>query len=88
MTTQQFRLHDIEWDAVRPADTPYFLSNPHMYMVASLGGDLTAYGDEHTVGKMGGLWAHPIRVADGWCVRVDGHPLASATSAQCVHTVP
>jgi hypothetical protein len=80
MTTQQFRLHDIEWDAVRPADTPYFLSNPHMYMVASLGGDLTAYGDEHTVGKMGGLWAHPIRVADGWCVRVDGHPLASATS--------
>ncbi|MCE2853643.1 MAG: hypothetical protein LW717_21015 [Chloroflexaceae bacterium] len=48
MTTQQFRLHDIEWDAVRPADTPYFLSNPHMYMVASLGGDLTAYGDEQS----------------------------------------
>ena len=79
-THQHFTLADIRWHAERPAHTPYFLSNPHMYMVASLGGQCVAYGDEHTVGKMGGLWAHPIRVADGWYILVDGTALPTATS--------
>lgn len=78
MTHQHFILNDISWQAERPAQAPYFLSNPHMYMVASLGGERTAYGDAHTVGKMGGLWAHPIRVADGWQLMLAGEPLAPA----------
>lgn len=82
MTLHRFHLNDIAWHAERAAETPYFLNNRHMYMVASVGGRITAYGDEHTVGKMGGLWAHPLRVADGWQVYVDGAPLVDAS--ECV----
>lgn len=80
MTLHVFALNSIQWQAERPVLTPYFLSNPHMYMVASIGGVPAAYGDEHSVGKMGGLWAHPLRVADGWQLLLDGVAVAPATT--------
>jgi hypothetical protein len=44
---------------------PYFLSGQKMYYVGMTTGDLQPIGAEHLVGEMGGLWAHPIKVADG-----------------------
>lgn len=44
---------------------PYFLAGQKMYYVGMTTGDLQPIGGEHLVGEMGGLWAHPIKVADG-----------------------
>jgi hypothetical protein len=44
---------------------PYFLAGRKMYSVGMTTGDLQPIGAEHLVGEMGGLWAHPIKVADG-----------------------
>ncbi|HEX9441141.1 MAG TPA: hypothetical protein VF909_15760, partial [Roseiflexaceae bacterium] len=44
---------------------PYFLAGSRMYYVGMTTGDLQPIGAEHLVGEMGGLWAHPIKVADG-----------------------
>ena len=79
MTTQRFVLGSVDWQDERDSTTPYFLSNPRMYLVGSIGGAITPYGDEHLVGKMGGLWAHPMRMMQGWQVRIDGQVLAPAT---------
>jgi hypothetical protein len=79
MTRQRFVLGSVDWHADRDSATPYFLSNPRMYLVGSIGGAITPYGDEHLVGKMGGLWAHPMRMMQGWQVRIDGQLLAPAT---------
>jgi Bacterial alpha-L-rhamnosidase 6 hairpin glycosidase domain len=44
---------------------PYFLAGRKMYYVGMTTGDMQPIGAEHLVGEMGGLWAHPIKVADG-----------------------
>jgi hypothetical protein len=44
---------------------PYFLAGRKMYYVGMTSGELQPIGAEHLVGEMGGLWAHPIKVADG-----------------------
>jgi hypothetical protein len=44
---------------------PYFLAGRKMYYVGMTTGDLQPIGAEHLVGEMGGLWAHPLKVADG-----------------------
>src|SRR5262245_22760509 len=44
---------------------PYFLAGSKMYYVGMTTGDMQPIGAEHLVGDMGGLWAHPIKVADG-----------------------
>jgi|HigsolmetaAR201D_1030396.scaffolds.fasta_scaffold01691_6 hypothetical protein len=44
---------------------PYFLAGRKMYSVGMTSGDIQPIGAEHLVGEMGGLWAHPLKVADG-----------------------
>jgi hypothetical protein len=44
---------------------PYFLAGRKMNYVGMTTGDIQPIGAEHLVGEMGGLWAHPIKVADG-----------------------
>jgi Bacterial alpha-L-rhamnosidase 6 hairpin glycosidase domain len=59
---------------------PYFLAGRKMYYVGMTTGDMQPIGGEHLVGEMGGLWAHPIKVADGLTLLIsdpDGvHPMA------------
>jgi hypothetical protein len=59
---------------------PYFLAGRKMYYVGMTSGDMQPIGAEHLVGEMGGLWAHPIKVADGVTILIsdsDGvHPMA------------
>jgi hypothetical protein len=49
---------------------PYFLAGRRMYYVGIVSGEIHPIGAEHLVGEMGGLWAHPLKVADGLSVRI------------------
>ena len=77
MTQQHFHLNDIHWQAERPGNTPIFLSNQYGYLVAGIDGHIHPYGDEHLIGRMGGLWLHPVRVMHGWQLQVDQQPLTA-----------
>ena len=59
---------------------PYFLAGRKMYYVGMTTGDMQPIGAEHLVGEMGGLWTHPIKVADGLTLLITGpdgtHPMA------------
>ena len=55
-------------DAPVNANAPYLLAGQQMYALAlPLNGSMPI-GDEHLVGLMGGIWAHPMRIADGFTV--------------------
>jgi len=79
MTLQHFHLDEIHWHAERPGNTPIFLSNRHGYLVAGIDGRIHSYGDAHLVGRMGGLWLHPVRVMHGWQLLVNQQPLTATT---------
>jgi hypothetical protein len=59
---------------------PVYLAGQKMYYVGMTTGDMQPIGAEHLVGEMGGLWAHPTKVADGLTLLIadpDGtHPMA------------
>jgi Bacterial alpha-L-rhamnosidase 6 hairpin glycosidase domain len=62
---------------------PYFLAGRKMYYIGMTSGDMQPIGAEHLVGEMGGLWAHPIKVADGITLAIadaDGAAPASEDS--------
>ncbi len=58
----------MERDDVEPV--AYMLAGQHMYVLGTADGAFKPIGAEHIVGKMGGFWAHPLRVADGWFLNV------------------
>lgn len=66
MTQQRFSIQKTEWEANSDEHTPVFLASDQLYSVTTIGGGIHAFGAEHIRGKMGGVWAHPIRVLDGW----------------------
>jgi hypothetical protein len=70
MYHQALRFGDIALDRDDPQPTPYMLAGRHMYVLGTSDGAFKPIGDEHLVGEMGGFWAHPLRVADGWFLRV------------------
>ena len=65
------------------ASVPYFLAGRKMNHVGMITGDIQPIGAEHLVGEMGGMWAHPMKVADGLSVRLideqGNTPLAHST---------
>ena len=74
----QFGPYTVDADVSDGIATPYFLAGPHMYVVGTANSAMTPIGAEHLVGEMGGIWAHPIKVADGVTVALagaDGTPL-------------
>lgn len=76
----QFGPHRLDGgDEPMPA-APYFLAGRKLYAVGKLSGAIEPIGAEHVVGEMGGVWAHPIKVADGIALGLadaDGAPLAA-----------
>ncbi|HEU4324499.1 MAG TPA: amylo-alpha-1,6-glucosidase [Roseiflexaceae bacterium] len=52
------------------AAAPYFLAGSRMYVVGLGTGEIGPIGAEHLAGEMGGLWAHPVKVADGLTVEL------------------
>ncbi|MFN8502650.1 MGH1-like glycoside hydrolase domain-containing protein [Kouleothrix sp.] len=49
---------------------PYFLAGRKLYYVGLVGGGIQPIGAEHLAGEMGGIWAHPVKVADGLTLQV------------------
>lgn len=82
MTHMSFTIPGVDWQAEVAPETPTYIANPRGYLVASAAGAIVPYGAEHLVGKMGGLWFHPLRVAAGWVIRVDG--VVCDAAATCV----
>src|SRR5689334_15655336 len=63
--TLRFGPHTLPAAQTDSEAVPYFLAGQKMYFVGMATGDLQPIGAEHLVGEMGGLWAHPMKVADG-----------------------
>jgi hypothetical protein len=71
MTLQRYTVGGATWEAEVDPATPVFLSGPQLYTIASVGGAIRSYGAEHIRGKMGGVWAHPLRVLHGWALALE-----------------
>jgi hypothetical protein len=71
MTLQRYTAGGDPWEAEANPATPVFLSGPHLYTITSIGGEIRSYGTEHIRGKMGGAWAHPMRVLHGWALALE-----------------
>lgn len=54
------------------AAVPYFLAGRKLYCVGHTSGAVLPFGAEHLVGEMGGIWAHPIKIADGLTIAIAG----------------
>jgi hypothetical protein len=53
-------------------EAPYILAGPQLYAIGHGSGALAPVGAEHLMGEMGGIWAHPFKVADGLTVALLG----------------
>lgn len=73
---QALRFGDIFLERDDPEPAPYMLSGRKMYVLGTVDGAFRPIGAEHLAGEMGGVWAHPVRFADGWFVSV--HPEGGA----------
>ncbi|GAB4443750.1 MAG: hypothetical protein OHK0015_44270 [Chloroflexi bacterium OHK40] len=83
ISSRQFRFgaHTFSTTAYDAIDAPYILAAPQIYAIGHGSGAIRPIGVEHLVGEMGGIWAHPVKVADGFTVALldqDGAPLPSA----------
>jgi len=69
--------------SARLAEKRYVVSGDRAYLVGTGDGRFPAMG-WHIRGEMGGLWAPPIKLLDGYWFTLDGEPLPAA-SALHVH---
>lgn len=84
MTLQRYFIDDAVWEAESAPETPVFVSGKRIYAITTIGGATHPFGEWHLRGKMGGVWAHPLRVLDGWTLTLEAYgattPLDQATS--------
>lgn len=85
MTLQQYYIGDALWEAESDPATPVFLSGRRLYSIVTIGGAVSPAGQWHIQGKMGGVWAHPLRVLEGWSLALDrdGKRVALERAARC-----
>ncbi|MEW6232742.1 MAG: GH116 family glycosyl hydrolase [Chloroflexota bacterium] len=83
---QAVRFGQLDMETIGPAQTPYFHAGRKMYAIGAVGGDFPALG-EHIRGEMGGLWAHPIKVLDGFFFEIteDGRSWRLARPRRFIH---
>jgi len=60
-----FGRHRIQGDPAHAGAAPYVLAGQQMYALGFGSGEIGPIGAEHLIGEMGGIWAHPCKVADG-----------------------
>lgn len=61
-----FGEHRLAAEGSAAAEAPYILAGPRLYAIGRGSGVIGPIGAEHLVGEMGGIWAHPVKVADGF----------------------
>ncbi|HDL85991.1 MAG TPA: hypothetical protein ENH11_06665, partial [Candidatus Acetothermia bacterium] len=68
--SQSLSLGDIQLEKTDAMSTLFFLSGEKMYEIGAMSGDFPAIG-WHIKGEMGGVWAHPMKVLDGFYFEID-----------------
>lgn len=71
MTLQRYFIDDDVWESEAAPTTPVFISGQRIYAITTIGGERYPFGEWHLRGKMGGVWAHPLRVLDGWALALE-----------------
>jgi len=67
---QTLSFGDIELEKTDEMSTLFFLSGNKMYEIGAMSGDFPTMG-WHIDGEMGGVWAHPMKVLDGFYFEVE-----------------
>ncbi|MBC8075799.1 MAG: hypothetical protein H7Y32_06960, partial [Chloroflexales bacterium] len=64
---------------------PYLLSGPHLYVIGRGSGAIAPLPSQHHIpNEMGGIWAHPLKVAEGMLATVcdaAGAPIEAADAS-------
>lgn len=60
-------------------NSPFATTGDRLYLVGHQDGQFPDLG-WHITGEMGGIWAHPIKLLDGFIVSIDGQDLTNAES--------
>lgn len=66
----EFGSHTLSARDSAALSAPYMLAGKHMYALGNGSTLLSPIGREHLIGQMGGIWAHPARIADGLTVLI------------------
>jgi glycogen debranching enzyme len=67
---QALSFGDIQLEKTDEMSTIFFLSGNKMYEIGAMSGDFPVIG-WHIDGEMGGVWAHPMKVLDGFYFEID-----------------
>ncbi|MCU0491421.1 MAG: amylo-alpha-1,6-glucosidase [Chloroflexaceae bacterium] len=73
-----FADYQVPFQVGEPGAAPYLLAGRRMYAIGIAANEMVPIGLEHIVGELGGLWAHPVKVAEGVVVSLherNGDPL-------------
>lgn len=73
MTLQRYFIDDEVWESDAEPTTPVIVSGKRIYAITTIGGTVHPFGEWHLHGKMGGVWAHPLRVLDGWTLSLEAY---------------
>jgi glycogen debranching enzyme len=68
--SQALSFGDIKLEEINEMSTLFFLSGNKMYEIGAMSGDFPSIG-WHIDGEMGGVWAHPMKVLDGFYLEVE-----------------
>lgn len=69
---QRLDFEALRLTAEHSEDRPYVIAGKRMYAIGMMSGAPPRLGDEHLVGEMGGLWAHPIKALEHWGAQIAG----------------
>ncbi len=65
-----FGPHQLVSQEPDPGQAPVVIAGSCIYVLGAGSAEIRPIGDEHLVGEMGGVWAHPVRVADGVTITI------------------
>ena len=71
MTLQRYFIDDDVWESEATPTTPVFISGQRIYAITTIGGVRHPFGEWHLRDNMGGVWAHPLRILDGWALALE-----------------
>jgi hypothetical protein len=71
VTLQRYFIDDDVWESEATPTTPVFISGQRIYAITTIGGVRHPFGEWHLRDNMGGVWAHPLRILDGWALALE-----------------
>jgi glycogen debranching enzyme len=71
VTLQRYFIDDNVWESEATPTTPVFISGQRIYAITTIGGVRHPFGEWHLRDNMGGVWAHPLRILDGWALALE-----------------